>query len=101
MFFKVFEGGVYKYASVKSWTEKALRKNACETIFQCDQALFPCNIRKNHWILVVVDMTKKNICSYDSFGSDGYDFMRGLRNYLKDDVCTSSTQAISCRMNTL
>jgi hypothetical protein len=83
-FTKLFdEGGTeqYTYKNVKRWSKKVPGKD----IFALDKIFFTCNVSQSHWTCAVVFMEEKRIQYYDSLGSDGYGYTKGLMRYLEDE----------------
>ena len=83
-FTKLFDEGVtneYKYSNVKRWSKKVPGKD----IFALDKILFACNVLSTHWTCVVIFMQEKRIQFYDSMRGDGYHYLDGLLQYLKDE----------------
>jgi hypothetical protein len=81
----MYEGGnPYCYDNVKNWAAKI--KATGGNVFKLKYLLIPCNILNSHWCLCFADIAKKRIQYYDSKGGNGFHFMSGLQNYLKDEV---------------
>ena len=56
----------YDYKRVSRWSKKVPLKD----IFDLDKLFFPINVSNMHWILGIIDMTKKQILILDSFVND-------------------------------
>jgi len=52
----------YDFGSVAQWSKKVPLKD----IFELDKMFFPINVSNMHWILGIIDMTKKQILILDS-----------------------------------
>ena len=58
-----------KFDSLEKWTTK---RNI--DIFDYDKLFFPVNVRKCHWLLVVIWLKEKEIRYYDSMGDSYFEF---------------------------
>ena len=56
----------YDFGSVAQWSKKVPLKD----IFELDKMFFPINVSNMHWILGIIDMTKKQILILDSSVND-------------------------------
>ncbi|KAH8045724.1 hypothetical protein JL721_12551 [Aureococcus anophagefferens] len=68
----------YDYAGVKRWTKKF-------DLFSCKRVFFPVNIVDTHWTLVMADLERKELAYFDGYGDDGESYLRGIRQYLRDE----------------
>ncbi|EGB02512.1 hypothetical protein AURANDRAFT_35184, partial [Aureococcus anophagefferens] len=66
------------YAGVKRWTKKF-------DLFSCKRVFFPVNIVDTHWTLVMADLERKELAYFDGYGDDGESYLRGIRQYLRDE----------------
>jgi len=73
--------GKYDYKNVKRWSKKVPGKD----IFQLDKIFFPINQGGMHWVCAVAFMQEKRIQFYDSFGSDGMDYIECIFQYIQDE----------------
>lgn len=76
-------GPTYDYSQVRSWT--VAKSDSYGPIWNMDRVFFPVHVNNNHWALVVVNITEKKLCWYDSNGSKRTDFMTDLRSWLWDE----------------
>jgi len=72
----------YNYDEVRSWP--FVPKNA--NFWDCKKIFIPINEGNWHWLLVVVDLSKKKILGYDSDsgGGDCASFLQHVLHYLQD-----------------
>jgi Ulp1 family protease len=77
---KLLDEGGYNYAKVKRWSTKVKID-----IFKMNKIFFPVNIADNHWTMAIINMSKKQICYYDSFHSKGERYLTGLLKYIVDE----------------
>ena len=73
--------GHYAYRNVRRWSKQVPGGD----IFALDMLLFPINVGGAHWILAVIDMTKKEIQGYDSMHGSCSLYLDSLLQYLKDE----------------
>lgn len=85
----------YCYDAVRTWTTGPLARVVSEKrdkgkvrILDYDQLLFPVNVSRCHWVLVVVDIKSKKFVYLDSLrGRDGvHGVVKSLRRWLADEV---------------
>jgi hypothetical protein len=60
---KLTENG-YSHKAVSRWTE--MRKI---NLFDCEKVFIPINIKESHWLMIVVELTLREIYAFDSLGS--------------------------------
>lgn len=77
----MFESGDYCYANVKRWANKIIGK----CVFKLGRMIIPVNIQNMHWCCMFVDFETKLIQYFDSMGSRGQVFTRGIKQYLIDE----------------
>lgn len=73
--------GSYSYEAVAGWTRTL-------DIFELDKILIPINVDNQHWIVVMVSMTKKLIQLYDPMGghnSDPEPYFHQILRFLSDE----------------
>ena len=73
--------GTYEYKNVKRWSKKVPGKD----IFQLDKIFFPINQDGMHWVCAVAYMQEHRIQFYDSFGSNGWNYLQHIFSYLQDE----------------
>ncbi|XP_043282390.1 sentrin-specific protease 1-like [Venturia canescens] len=66
------------YNAIKRWTNKV-------NIFKYERVIVPINLG-NHWCLAVINLLKKAIVYYDSFGRDNPKYLLTLREYLVEEA---------------
>ena len=57
---RLYENENYTFKNVVKWTKKV-------DIFRQKKVFIPINLEKSHWVLVVIDLTKKTIFFYDGY----------------------------------
>ena len=72
----------YEYDQVKKWTKRGVPFNS---IFRCDALFFPCNIKRQHWVLVVAFIKDKTIQVFDSLRANHADLLLAIFRYLMDE----------------
>jgi hypothetical protein len=77
-----FNKNIYNYSNVKS----EFHSNRKEVnIFKMNKVFIPINISNTHWVLVVVYISQKTVCYYDSYGSDGSRFLVNIMKWIKEE----------------
>ena len=76
-----FDGEAYTFDQVKNWTKRNVPNNS---IFRCQALFFPCNVARNHWILIVAYMEEKTIQVYCSLFGSHRSSIKSVFRYLKD-----------------
>jgi len=92
-FEKMFENDQYAYGNVKRWSKKV--KVTGGNVFLLDKMVVPVNVGNSHWCLCVAFVQQKKIQYFDSMGGPGFRFMRGLKQYFKDEAKKYRGQASS------
>ena len=64
-------------------------------VFLLDKLVVPANVGNSHWCLCVAFVQQKKIQYFDSMGGPGFRFMRGLKQYFKDEAKKYRGQASS------
>ncbi len=72
----------YEYSQVSRWTKRGVPFNS---IFKCDALFFPCNIRAQHWIIIVAFMKEKTIQVFDSLHENYRSGVLAIYQYLQDE----------------
>jgi sentrin-specific protease 1 len=86
---ELLDKGGYKYANVERWSTR-FKIN----IFEMNKIFFPVNIANNHWTMAIINMSKKQVCYYDSFHAKGERYLNGLLNYIVDEGKTKYNMTI-------
>jgi sentrin-specific protease 1 len=74
--------GKYCYRNVNRWSKKVPGKD----IFNLDKMFIPINVRdRSHWIVAVIDMTKKKITIFDSYHYKYDNVLKALFQYVQDE----------------
>jgi len=72
----------YCYEKVQKWTNR-LRDS--EQLYARRAILFPLNVNRVHWTLVVADVRQRTLTYYDSMGDSGESYLQLIQRYLTDD----------------
>ena len=69
----------YQYTNVRRWTRNM-------DIFALDVILVPINEDRTHWVLAAIYPQQSQILFYDSFHSEGRQYLEALRQYVTDEA---------------
>ena len=76
----------YKFDNVRRWTKSL-------DILLMDNVYFPINQGNSHWLLAVIDVTRKQIRLYNSTNKPEEEYLRALWRWLQEEVATKKQAA--------
>ena len=78
-FEKLLHGGSFSYGNVWRWS----RNFPNSDVFSLDKLFIPYNISNSHWVFVVIFLSEKKTCYYDSMHLDGTIFTKSSLKFLE------------------
>lgn len=72
----------YNYDRMRKWKRSQILKGS---LFQNEKVLIPIHVNQDHWILAVVDMKQRKICTYDSLCATESVYIDILQRFLSDE----------------